>query len=274
LTRGRPARPVRGGGGRTGRVAAQPRGHGDVGGQPLEGLADVGGVADQVHRPVPDVGDDQVEQFAGQDQRGVVALAGDPQPGKDRQAHRPGEERQVHDDADHHPAVTPRWPVAAGAVAVVVPGRAVQFWAGTAPQRVVDGQHQRSAGRDQGVADEVQQDQAELVSRPAGGGEEAVGQVVVAPAGQPGADQHPGDGAQARLAQEPGHQCLEGPHGRRGEAGRNTTSRSASERGRLGVSIGGCSFSGEWAADARLLGAARQAGQLSRPSPPKITKHE
>ena len=46
-------------------------------------------------------------------------------------------------------------------------------------------------------------------------------------------------------------------------------SRSASERGRLGVSIGGCSFSGEWAADARLLRCTRQAGQLSRPSPPK-----
>jgi hypothetical protein len=56
--------------------------------------------------------------------------------------------------------------------------------------------------------------------------------------------------------------------------GRNTMSRSASERGRLGVSIGGCSFSGEWAADARLLTAARQAGQLSQPSPPKIPKHE
>src|SRR6266571_5316225 len=51
--------------------------------------------------------------------------------------------------------------------------------------------------------------------------------------------------------------------------GRNTMSRSASERGRLGVSIGGCSFSGEWAADARLLRCTRQAGQLSRPSPPK-----
>src|SRR6266545_1876027 len=48
--------------------------------------------------------------------------------------------------------------------------------------------------------------------------------------------------------------------------GRNTMSRSASERGRLGMSIGGCSFSGEWAADARLLGCTRQAGQLSQPS--------
>jgi hypothetical protein len=42
---------------------------------------------------------------------------------------------------------------------------------------------------------------------------------VVAPAGQPGADQHPGDGALARLGQESGHQRLEGPEGRLGEAG-------------------------------------------------------
>jgi len=40
------------------------------------------------------------------------------------------------------------------------------------------------------------------------------------------------------------------------------------------VSIGGCSFSGEWAADARLLGCTRQAGQLSRPITTEITKHE
>jgi hypothetical protein len=69
------------------------------------------------------------------------------------------------------------------------------------------------------VADEVQQDQAELVSRPAGGGEEAVGQVVVAAAGQPGADQHPGDGAQARLGQEPGDHGAKGRKRRSGKAG-------------------------------------------------------
>jgi hypothetical protein len=41
-------------------------------------------------------------------------------------------------------------------------------------------------------------DQSELVSRPAGGREEAVGEVVVAASGQACADQPPGDGAQAR----------------------------------------------------------------------------
>ena len=87
------------------------------------------------------------------------------------------------------------------------------------PQGVVDGQHQRGVGWDQGGADQVQQDQAELVGRPAGGGEEAVGQVVVAPPGKPGTDQHAGDRVQARLGQEPGDHGTEGRKRRRGEAG-------------------------------------------------------
>jgi len=94
----------------------------------LERFADVGGVADQVDGAVAEMVHDQVEQLAGQQQRGAVGVAGDPQPGQDGQAHRPGEERQVDDDADHHPAVAPGGPVTAGAVAVVVPGRAVQLW--------------------------------------------------------------------------------------------------------------------------------------------------
>jgi len=101
----------------------------------------------------------------------------------------------------------------------VVPGGAVQLAAGPAPERVVGGQQQRRASRDQRRDDEVHQDQADLVSRPAGGRKEPVGEIVVAPAGQPGADQHPGDGALARLGQESGHQRLEGPEGRLGEAG-------------------------------------------------------
>ena len=63
------------GGGRGGRsgagrsvqggVAAQPGGHGDVGGQVLEWCADVGGVADQVDGAVAQVAGDLVEQSAG-----------------------------------------------------------------------------------------------------------------------------------------------------------------------------------------------------------------
>jgi hypothetical protein len=186
----------------------------------LEGFADVGGVADQVDGAVPDMAGDHVQELAGQHQRGVVGVAGDPQPGQDRQAHRPGQERRVTDDADHDPAVAPGGPVAAGASAVVVPGGAVQPAAAATPQGVVHSQQQRRPGRDQGGADEVQQDQPELVSRPAGAGEEPVGQVVVAAAGKARADQHSGDGAQARLGHEPAHQGLEGPKRRRGEAGR------------------------------------------------------
>ncbi len=202
-----------------GGVAAQPRGHGDPLGQPLERFADVGGVADQVDGAVAEMATDQVEQLAGQDEGGVVGVAGDPQPRQDRQAYRPGDKRQVDDDADHHPAVAPGGPVAAGAVAVVVPGSAVQLWAAAAPQRVVDRQPDRRTGREQGGADQVQQHQPDLVSRPAGGGKEPVGQVVVAPSGQARPGQHAGDGALARLGQEPGHQRLEGPEGRLGEAG-------------------------------------------------------
>ncbi len=220
MTRGRPRRPVRGGGSSCRAASLRSRGHGHLGGQPSQRFADVGGVADQVDRPVPQVATDQVEQPAGQLQWGAVRVTGDPQPGKDRQADRPGDKRQVDDDADHHPAVAPGGPVAAGAVAVVVPGGAMDLAAGPVPQGVVDGQHDRGAGRDQRLGDEVQQDQAELVSRPAGGGEEPVGQVVVAAAGQACADQHPGDRPQARLGQEPGHQRLEGRQGPAGEAGR------------------------------------------------------
>ena len=72
-------------------------------------------------------------------------------------------------------SVSAAGPVAAGSVAVVVAGGAVQPWATAAPQRVVYGQQQRRPGRDQGGTNEVQQDKAELVRRPAGGGEEPVG---------------------------------------------------------------------------------------------------
>jgi len=102
----------------------------------------------------------------------------------------------------------------------MVPGGAVQRWAAAAPQGVVGGQHDRRAGRDQGVADEVQQEQADLVRAPAGGREEPVGQVVMAASGQPCPGQDPGDRPQARLGQEPGHQRLEGREDPSGEAGR------------------------------------------------------
>jgi hypothetical protein len=113
------------------------------------------------------------------------------------------------------------------------------------PQGVVDCQHDWCAGWQQRLGDEVQQDQSELVSRPAGGGEEPVGQVVVAAAGQARADQHPGDGVLARPGQGPDHQCLEGRIVGAVKQGPNAMSRSVSERGRLGVGIGGDSLADE-----------------------------
>ena len=203
-----------------GSVAAQPRGHGHLGGECLQRFADVGGVADQVDGALPDMLNDQVEQFAGQHQGGVVGVAGDPQPGEDRQADRPAHKRRPTDDADHHPAVAPGGPVTCGAVAVMMPGGAMELAARAAPQRVVDRQHDRGADGDQRLGDEVQQEQADLVSRPACGRKEPVGQVVVAAAGQPRPGQHAGDRPQARLDQEPGHQRLEGREGPGGKAGR------------------------------------------------------
>jgi hypothetical protein len=69
------------------------------------------------------------------------------------------------------------------------------------------------------VGDEVEQDQAELVRGPACGREVPVAKVVVAAARQPGASEHPGDGAQARLRQEPGDHGAEGRKRRGGKAG-------------------------------------------------------
>jgi hypothetical protein len=118
------------------------------------------------------------------------------------------------------PAVAPGGPVAAGAAGVVVPGGAVQLAAAASPQGVVHCQVERGVGGDHDGADEVQQHQSELVSRPACGGKEPVGQVVVAPAGQPRTGEHPGDGMWARLGQEAGDHGAEGRKRRRGEAGR------------------------------------------------------
>jgi hypothetical protein len=126
-----------------------------------------------------------------------------------------------------------------------MPGHAVQLAAAAAPQGVVDHQDHRGVGRDQHRSDEVQQGQSELVSRPAGGRKEPVGQVVVAPAGQPGADQHPGDGALARLVRNPATSAWKVRKVGWVKQGPNAASRSASERGRLGVGIGGDSLADE-----------------------------
>ena len=49
---------------------------------------------------------------------------GPPQPGDHRQAHRPGEKRQLNDDPDHHEAGPRPDRLVPGRGAVVLPGRA------------------------------------------------------------------------------------------------------------------------------------------------------
>jgi hypothetical protein len=156
---------------------------------------------------------DHLDQLCGQVQpsRGVPWL---PQAGQDRQADWPvGQHRQVHQHAHHDPIVGPGDAVAAGGQRVVVPGGPEDLAAGSAYERVVCDQPDRRAVGDQHDQDQVEQDQAELVGRPAGCGEEAVGAAVVPGPLQAGADEHATDGVQAGLGPEPVGQPAEGGEG-------------------------------------------------------------
>ncbi|MGW9031899.1 hypothetical protein ACWGQ5_49480 [Streptomyces sp. NPDC055722] len=67
--------------------------------QAAQAFVGVGGVADDVHDPVAMAGGDQFRHLPGVGE--LAGLAGTSQPGQ----HRPGAERQVHDNAGDHPAV-------------------------------------------------------------------------------------------------------------------------------------------------------------------------
>jgi hypothetical protein len=135
--------------------------------------------------------------------------------------------------------------VPCGAVAVMMPGRAVDLAASPVPQGVVDGQHDRDAGWDQRLGDEVQQDQAELVSRPAGGGKEAVGQVVVAASGKPAPTSIPVTVRRPGWVKNPATSAWKVGRVRPVKQGVKAASRVANVSGRLLASIGGCSFGRE-----------------------------
>jgi len=101
----------------------------------------------------------------------------------------------------------------------VVPGGTPHLAARPAKQGVVDHQVKRGLPVQQPGGDQVHQQQAERIRRPAGCREEPVRAGVVPAPGQARADQHPGDGALAGLGEEPRDQPTEGPKRRRGEAG-------------------------------------------------------
>ena len=134
-----------------------------LGGQVAQLLAGVGAVADQVHAAAAEVAADQLDQLDGQVQPpgGVAWL---PQPGQDRQAHRAVRHKWQVDQHPHHDLVVgPGDPVAAGGQRVVVPGGPEDLAAAAAHEGVVGDQPDGCAVSDQQSADEVQQDQAELV---------------------------------------------------------------------------------------------------------------
>ncbi len=106
---------------------------------------------------------DQPDQRCGQVQP-PGGVAWPPQPGQDRQAHRPVRHKwQVDQHPDHDPVVGPGDAVAAGGQRVVVPGGPEDLAAAAAHERVVADQPHRRAGGDQHGHDQVEQDQAELV---------------------------------------------------------------------------------------------------------------
>ena len=145
------------------RVGTEPAADGGLGGQPLQRPAGVGAVADQVDAAVAEVGADQPDQLAGQVQP-TGGVPGLPQSGQDRQAHRAVRHKwQVDQHADHDPVVGPGDAVAAGGQRVVVAWGPKDLAAAAAHEGVVGDQPDGCAVSDQQSADEVQQDQAELV---------------------------------------------------------------------------------------------------------------
>jgi hypothetical protein len=84
---------------------------------------------------------------------------------------------------------------------------------------------------DQRGPDQVEQDQTELVGRPARRCEEAVGAAVVPGLLEAGADQHAGDGVQSRLGPEPAGQPVERGEGRGGEAAMEAVQQAGDRAG-------------------------------------------
>ena len=124
--RGRPERPVRGGGSSCSTEVTFNRLVQLI--RPSTSrrrFPDVGGVADHVHDPVGVAGGDQLGQLAGV--RDLPGVPGSPQSGQHRQAHRAGQKRQLHHDAGHDPAVAEPDGFRALRGAVVMLGRPETF---------------------------------------------------------------------------------------------------------------------------------------------------
>ena len=175
----------------------------------------VGGIADGMHRPGGVAGGDRLDHLPGE--RDLAGASGAPQPGQDRQAQRPGQERQLHDDPGDHPAVTEPNRLGTLGRAIVMPGDAEHLLARAFEQGVIDHHGDRRTRRQQPGHDRIAQHQPDRIRAPASGGEEVVRTAVMPHPFQPGAQQHPAHSPAPRLRDQPHHQSDERAMTRRGE---------------------------------------------------------
>jgi hypothetical protein len=119
--------------------------------------AQIGAVGDDVYGAAARVGGDRLDELAGDDGLGRPPFA--PQPGQHRECNRPVQERQGdHDRGDDEGVAAGEFRVAFGHFrgAVVDPVRGIDPTAGTSEERVVDGDQERRADRQQMADDHAQ----------------------------------------------------------------------------------------------------------------------
>lgn len=164
-------------------------------GQPDEGTARVGGVADQGDRPLRVPPGDELDEFAGKPRLRPLPVCGAREPEQERQRERVGKERRPHDEGEHDLVVAPGEAVPLRRLrgGVVVPGVAEHLPARAAQPRVIDGEQEGFALADDGFDREVEQHEPDRVGRPARRAEEAVGAGVMPDAGQAGGDERARD---------------------------------------------------------------------------------
>jgi hypothetical protein len=129
VVRGRPERPVRGGGGSCGtEVAESLLVLVSWGVQAAQVFTGVGGVAGHMHPAGGVASGDQFGRLAGMGD--LAGAVGSSHSGQDRQADRAGQERQLRDDSGYDPAGTEPEGFRSFRRTVVVPGRTEHFLPG------------------------------------------------------------------------------------------------------------------------------------------------
>jgi hypothetical protein len=113
--------------------------------QAAQVIPDIGGVTDGVHLTAGVAGGDQFDHHPGVGE--LACAAGMPQPGQDRQAHRPGQKRHHHNHTGDHPAVAEPDRLGPLGGAVVVPEHPEHLAARALEQGVVDDDRDRGPGR-------------------------------------------------------------------------------------------------------------------------------